>query len=112
MAVVWPWKLFFQAKDLFWGKAVPLRSAGKGFWKNVLCQSGPQWKSSGGLGQGLGCLSGYYQAFSPTRKVTVGTCRGKFYACKSARGCLPASKGALLRRHRALDVSLVDLLWL
>lgn len=112
MAVVWPWKLFFRAKDLFWGRAIPPRSRGEGFWKNVPCQSCPQGKSSGGVGQALGCLSGYYQSFRPTRKITAGTCGEKFCACKSARGCLPASKGALLRRQRALDIFLVDLLWL
>lgn len=96
MAVVWPWKLFFQAKYLFWGKAVLQRNRGKEFWKNVPCQSCPQWKSSGGLGQGLGCPFGYYQVFSPTRNITVGTCQGKLCAYKLACGCLPASKEALL----------------
>lgn len=88
--MVWPWKLFFQAKCLFWGKAVLSRRRGKGFWKNVPCQSCPQRKSFGGLGQDLGCLSGYYQALSPARKVMVGTRGGKLCACTSARGCLPA----------------------
>lgn len=49
MAVVWPWKLLFQAKALFCGKAFPPRSRARGFRKMCHVEAAPSGELRGVL---------------------------------------------------------------
>lgn len=91
-----PGNLFFQAKDLFCGKA--LLQVLEEPAVAQLAAAEELWRA-----QGLGCL---YPSLYPDGRNVV----GKFHAHRWAGSCFLASKGALL--PRLCDISPVNPLWL
>lgn len=53
MAVVWPRKLFFRAKDLFWGKAISPEKEGQEVWEECATSKLPPveelWRAWSGI---------------------------------------------------------------